>query len=98
MTDSGIDFSKHLTRRLDQAYGRATFLSLHSDRWGPAHRLRIYRQYLAPMFEYGAPLMASYAEKYSKIWKVAEDAVKKLTGWIAGYTSNTHLTRNILGL
>jgi hypothetical protein len=50
------------------------------------------------MFEYGAPLVASYAERYSKIWKVAEDAVKKLIGWIAGYTSNTHLTRNILGL
>jgi hypothetical protein len=98
MTGSGIDFSKHLARRLDQACGRATFLSLHSDRWGPAHRLRIYRQYLAPMFEYGAPLVASCAGKYSKIWKVAEDAVKKLTGWIAGYTSNTHLTRNILGL
>jgi hypothetical protein len=98
MTGSGIDFSKHLTRRLDQDCGRATFLSLHSDRWGPAHCLRIYRQYLAPMFEYSAPLVALYAERYSKIWKVAEDAVKKLTGWIAGYTSNSHLTRNILGL
>ena len=32
MTGLGIDFSKHLTRRLDQACGRVTFLSLHSDR------------------------------------------------------------------
>jgi hypothetical protein len=31
-TSAGIDFGKHLTKRLDQAYGRATFLSLHSDR------------------------------------------------------------------
>jgi hypothetical protein len=97
-TGAGIDFGKHLIERLDQACGRATFLSLHSDRWGPAHRLRIYRQYLAPMFEYGAPLVAAYAERYSNIWEVAEDAVKKLTGWIAGYTSNTYLTRNLLGL
>jgi hypothetical protein len=98
MTRTGIDFRKHLNKRLEQACGRATFLSLHSDRWGPAHRLRIYRQYLAPMFEYGAPLVASYAERCSKIWKAAEEAVRWLTGWIAGYTSNTYLTRNILGL
>lgn len=26
------------------------------------------------MFEYGAPLVASYAERYSKMWGVAEDA------------------------
>jgi hypothetical protein len=50
------------------------------------------------MFEYGAPLMAAYAERYSNLWEVAENAVKKLTGWIAGYTSNTYLTRNLLGL
>jgi hypothetical protein len=50
------------------------------------------------MFEYSAPLVAAYAERYSNIWKVAENAVKKLIGWIAGYTSNIYLTRNILGL
>ena len=98
MTRAGIDFHKHLSQRLEQACGRATFLSLHSDRWGPAHRLRVYRQYLAPMFEYGASLVASYAERHSKIWEVAKDAMKRLTGWIAGYMSNTYLTRNLLGL
>lgn len=98
MTGVGIDFAKHLTKRMDQACGRAAFLSLHSDRWGPAHRLRIYRQYLAPMFEYGAPLVAAYAERYSTIWEMTTDAAKRLTGWIAGYTSNTYLTRNLLGL
>lgn len=98
VTGAGIDFDKHLTKRLDQACGRANFLSLHSDRWGPAHRLRVYRQYLAPMFEYGAPLMAAHAEDRSKIWESTQDAVKGLTGWIAGYSSNTHLTRNLLGL
>ena len=50
------------------------------------------------MFEYSAPLIASYIEKYSKIWKVAENAIKRLIGWIVGYKSNTHLIRNILGL
>ena len=44
------------------AAGRVSFLRRHSDRWGPAHRLRIYRQYLAPMFEYGAPLVSAWIE------------------------------------
>lgn len=98
VTGAGIDFTKHLTKRLDQACGRADFLSLHSDRWGPAHRLRIYRQYLAPIFEHGAPLVAACAERCWQFWEGTENAVKRLTGWISGYGSNTHLTRNLLGL
>jgi len=77
---------------------RSAFLSLHSDRWGPAHRLRIYRQYLAPMFEYGAPLVAAHAKSYPKLFEVAVGTAKKLTGWISVYTSNIYLTQNLLGL
>jgi hypothetical protein len=53
----GIDFCEYLTKPLSQANGRASFLRLYSDTWGPAHRLRVYGRYLAPMFEYGAPLV-----------------------------------------
>jgi hypothetical protein len=98
ITDVGIDFEGHLTKRLDRALGRAAFLSLHSDRWGPAHRLRVYRQYLAPMFEYGAPLVAAFAEGLSDVWATTLEATKSLIGWIAGYASSTHLTRSLLGL
>jgi hypothetical protein len=98
ITDVGIDFEGHLTKRLDRALGRTTFLSLHSDRWGPTHRLRVYRQYLAPMFEYGAPLVATFAEGLSNVWATTLEATKSLIGWIAGYASSTHLTRSLLGL
>jgi hypothetical protein len=98
VTNVGIDFEGHLTGRLDRALGRAAFLTLHSDRWGPAHRLRVYRQYLAPMFEYGAPLVAAFAEGLSTLWTATIEVTKGLTGWISGYTSSTHLTRSLLGL
>jgi hypothetical protein len=98
VTGVGIDFEGHLTGRLDRALGRAAFLTLHSDRWGPAHRLRVYRQYLAPMFEYGAPLVAAFAEGLSALWTTTIEATKSLTGWIAGYTSSTYLTRSLFGL
>jgi hypothetical protein len=67
VTGIRTDFEGHLAGRLDRALGRAAFLSLHSDRWGPAHRLRMYRQYLAPMFEYGAPLVAAFAKGPSDV-------------------------------
>ena len=74
----GIDFEEHLLRRLSQANGRAAFLRLHSDGWGPAHRLRVYRQFLAPMFEYGAPLVWAWAEQSPRNMSVFTEAVE---GW-----------------
>jgi hypothetical protein len=53
----GIDFHEYLCKRFSQANGRASFLRLYSNAWGPTYRLRIYGRYLAPMFEYGAPLV-----------------------------------------
>ena len=50
------------------------------------------------MFEYGAPLVAAFAEGLSTLWTTTVEATKSLTGWIASYTSSTHLTRSLLGL
>lgn len=57
MTIVGIDFPKHLATRLEQAMSRAKWLGVSSNAWGAAHRLRIAKTYLMPMFEYGAPLV-----------------------------------------
>ena len=79
VTSTGIDFEDHLAGRLGRALGRAAFLTLQSDRWGPAHCLRVYGQYLAPMFEYGAPLLAAFAEGLSDIWISTLEATETLT-------------------
>ena len=50
------------------------------------------------MFEYRASLVAAFAEGLSTLWTTTIEATKSLTGWIAGYTSSTHLTRSLLGL
>ena len=81
----GIDFCEYLSKRLSQATGRASFLRLYSDTWGPAHRLRIYSRYLAPMFEYGAPLVFAWAcqnEANMKAFYSATKGWKDLVGWI----------------
>lgn len=82
---NGIDFSSYLNKRIAQANGRASFLRLHSDSWGPAHRLRIYGRYLAPMFEYGAPLVFAWScqnESNKKAFRAATAGWKDLIGWI----------------
>ena len=50
------------------------------------------------MFEYGAPLVAAFAEGLSNVWATTLEATKSLIGWIAGYALSTHLTRSLLGL
>lgn len=82
---NGIDFAGYLSKRISQATGRASFLRLHSDSWGPAHRLRIYGRYLAPMFEYGAPLIFAWSrqnEANKKAFRAATVGWKDLIGWI----------------
>lgn len=81
----GIDFAAYLSKRISQANGRASFLRLHSDSWGPAHRLRVYGRYLAPMFEYGAPLIFAWScqsEANKKAFRQATVGWKDLIGWI----------------
>ncbi|GAB7336923.1 hypothetical protein MBLNU13_g01490t1 [Cladosporium sp. NU13] len=81
----GIDFYEYLSKRFLQANGRTSFLRLYSDVWGPAHRLRIYGRYLAPMFEYGAPLVFAWAcqnEASMKAFHSGTEGWKGLVGWI----------------
>jgi hypothetical protein len=105
ITRSGIDFSKHLASRLAKAVGCTSFLSLFSDGWGPTHRLRMYKTYLAPMFEYVAPLMAAFAEGHSSSDcssffddPAIKDPFGDLIGWIAGSKTRVELTANLLGV
>jgi hypothetical protein len=98
----GIDFEEHFRHRLSRANGRASFLRLHSDDWGPAHRLRIYRQYLAPMFEYGAPLVWAWATQSPcnmSAFKQAADGWKDLVSWIVTCDRNCYgVAANLCGL
>jgi hypothetical protein len=81
----GINFYEYLSKRFSQANSRASFLRLYSDAWGPTHRLRICGRYLAPMFEYGAPLVFAWAcqnETNMKAFHSGTEGWKDLVGWI----------------
>ena len=68
VTANGIDFKAHIKERMAVAKGLTTFLGFESGNWGVVHRARVYYQYLAPTFEYGAPLVHA--------WRTSTDSRK----------------------
>lgn len=102
VTARGVDFAAHLQKRITAAVNRTKFLSLYSDKWGPAHRLRVYKQYVAPMFEYGAPLVHAWASETRDNLAEFDRSVagfKDLIAWIAHSSGSRHLvTANLCGL
>lgn len=98
----GIDFAAHLTRRVTAARKRSDYLSLNSDDWGCANRLRIYKQYLAPMFEYGAPLVWAWAEESGENkgkFREGTKGWKELMAWVSHSSgSRFRVTANLCGL
>jgi hypothetical protein len=87
---------------MQAAVKRTSWLGLHSDAWGVAHRLRIYKQYLAPMFEYGAPLVWAWAQEdpaNMKEFDVRTHAMQDLMAWVGNYACGRHgITANLCGL
>jgi hypothetical protein len=99
VTSDGIDFLQYLSQRVKVAQGRAHWLRPHSGGWGPAHRLRVYKQYLAPMFEYGAPLVWAWAKDNLDLFDKATIGFKDLMSWISDtQDSRYRITANLCGL
>ena len=102
ITIRGIDFAAHLTSRLGAAIRRSDFLTLRSDSWGVANRLRVYNRHLAPMFEFGAPLVESWRQSSRQArqeFAAAFASWRKLLAWVnGGSKSCARVTANLLGL
>jgi retron-type reverse transcriptase len=99
VTREGIDFPTHLRERIQAAIGRAVFLGIQSNAWGPAHRLRVYKQFLAPMFEYGAPLVWAWAQQNREEFDQVVAGFKDLIAWIANTSDRRwRMTANLCGL
>ena len=104
-TATGIDFAQHVRTRIAAAVNRTKFLSVYSDAWGVAHRLQVYKTYLAPMFEYGAPLVMAWAEEkrgarkpHKKAFLEALKDHDRLTEWISNGKSTPMVDMNLCGL
>lgn len=99
ITSKSIDFQRYLTSRIEEATARASFLSIFSNSQGLAYCLRIYYTYLAPIFEYGSPLVAAYVETDPAFYNsTITELFSTLIGWIVGSKASPNLTANLLSL
>jgi hypothetical protein len=102
VTVDGINFKEHVSRRVGNAWARVKWLTLHSDNWGVANRLRVYNQYIAPMFEFGAPLVQTWITSTTGGYLIFNKATvewKYIMAWIGGGTlRRDRVTANLLGL
>ena len=105
MVSTGINFKMLLTDAIESARGRCRFLSRFSDVWGPYHRLQVFKVYIAPMIEYGAPLLEAWRNE-SEVNEVDFQAIVKehwgpVIGWVsnaAGENPNSRVECSIYGI
>ena len=109
MGPNGINFEKHMVGRLASAVGCSRWLMMHAESWTVAQRLQVYHIYLAPRFEYGAPLVSAWIQSMPQssgaklVKKLTDSGWSALIKWITSADARPtkkadHQTPNIYGL
>ena len=64
-TSKGIDFHRHVKDIGDSAENLLKLIQFEGHQWSPAIRWTIYRTFIRPLMEYGAPLIKAFMDKHS---------------------------------
>ena len=65
MTSKGIDFCQHLKNLAESSNRFLDFIQFDGHEWSPGVRWAIYRTFIRPQMEYGAPLLKEFADMRS---------------------------------
>ena len=102
MTAKGIDFLYHIATVNESAKRFLNFLQIDGQEWAPGIRWAIYRTFVRPQMEYGAPLVKAFVDKHSDLSLLNELQItqNRALAWILCATDvtkhNTH--QGILGV
>lgn len=82
---SGIDWQSHVKSLSQKASSHLTAISDASNLWTPASKLIIFKTFIRPQLEYGAPLLFHWTQHTSPKPKLTEleNARSKCMSWIA---------------
>lgn len=84
-TTAGINWEAHLAKRHRQALGILIRLKNHAN-WGPDIKLIIFKTFIRPLWEYGAPILYSFCMRNSSrtetLLKPLEDLQNECIAWI----------------
>ena len=100
MTVDGLDYITHLQTLADTVLGFLKFIQFDSSIWSCNTRWIIYRTFIRPQMEYGAPLIHCFkiSTKDSKFYTSMDLVEKESIAWVLSSQTRIHNTnRCVLG-
>lgn len=96
---NGINWASHFKRLLDKATKLLSFCQANGSSWPEWVKLMIYKSFIRPSFEYGAPLVVSIPPQMTTdIFQQLNDFNSRCLKWIVPYGSNTTIISTVIGL
>ena len=93
-TKSGIDFLAHFDRFAKKALAILHFCMRAGNHWAPATRLTIFKAFIQPSLEYGAPLLDNFLlpPVKEKVFETLQMIQNKCINWIVPFSSSLRAT------
>ncbi len=85
----GVQFASTLSRMVRKAKGAMQVLEGRGSEWGPSLKLHVYKTFVRPTLEYGAPLTYTYLMAYPNarlisVWREAQEIHRSAMSFILG--------------
>jgi hypothetical protein len=96
----GIDFERHVENQAGKTRALMKYVEIRSFDWNPAIRWAIYRAFVRPQLEYGAPLTYAASQDRRGLLSEFEDVQAEGMRWVFhGSSGRNHaLMEGILGI
>ena len=101
MTINGIDYQSHMIKQMNTVLAFLKFVQFSSSSWSTHVRMVIYRTFIRPQMEYGAPLIDSFhkADGSKQFYSHLQEAQKKALAWVLNCSPvNYKVNEGILGI
>ena len=101
MTINGIDYQSHMVKQKNTVLAFLKFVQFSSQSWSTYVRMVIYRTFIRPQMEYGAPLINSFHKSVSTrdFYSSLQEAQKKTLAWVLSCSPvNYKVNEGILGI
>jgi Reverse transcriptase (RNA-dependent DNA polymerase) len=100
VTRKGIDFQRHLTDLVTVTDRFLTSLEIEGTEWPPSVRWSIYRTFVRPQMEYGAPLVKAFSDmrQKPKFFEPLQSLQNRAFAWILDATDKHYrVNQGIVG-
>jgi hypothetical protein len=101
MTIRGLDYQRHMQTQHDAVINFLKFVQFSSIGWSPQIRWVVFRTFIRPKMEYGAPLIHAFSNVKTdkQFYNMLVDAQRECLAWVLGCKpTNYQVLEGILGV